>query len=165
MWYNKAIKGTEDTKMTYEEMLTTYSAKSAAHSYIVGFVQNGTIFYIRTGWENLVGMLKRDRAAASKGGMLKWRVKLTSAMKKAAIASGEAVRLGAENLLDTNDKYNKGERFERLITETLTSETWTKDSVPFWMAGDIRVNGEEIQIKFDGAELTNERTLGRLVAA
>ena len=60
------------------------------------------------------------------------------------------------------EKYNKGECFERVITETLTGETWVKDSVPFNVAGDITLNGEQVQIKFDGAELTNERTLMRI---
>ena len=62
------------------------------------------------------------------------------------------------------DKYNKGENFERIITELLTGETWVKDSVPFNVAGDIVVNGENIQIKFDGAEITNERLLKKLTA-
>ena len=61
-------------------------------------------------------------------------------------------------------KYNKGENFERVITELLIGETWVKDSVPFNVAGDIRWNGEEVQIKFDGAELTNEKTLARAMA-
>ena len=32
---------------------------------------------------------------------------------------------------------------------------------PFTKCGDIRVNGVEIQIKFDGATFTNEKTLAR----
>lgn len=31
--------------------------------------------------------------------------------------------------------------------------TWVKDSTPFWVAGDIRLNGVEVQLKYGGARL------------
>ena len=80
------------------------------------------------------------------------------------IHSGKAVRLCSVEELKADAKHNAGENFERIITETLTDELWVKDSVPFWVKGDINVNGEEIQIKLDGAELTNEKTLARAEA-
>ena len=49
------------------------------------------------------------------------------------------------------------------MTERLTDTVWTADSIPFYVQGDINVNGEEIQIKFDTAELTNERCLKNLI--
>ena len=51
--------------------------------------------------------------------------------------------------------------FEKIITETYTAEKWAKDSVPFFKAGDATINGEEVQIKLNGAELTNEKILHR----
>ena len=150
--------------MTREEMISRYTALAAAHKYIVGFVANGNLYY--TTYTGMIAdeLLKLDRASSKKGGMLKIRVRLSAKIKGMLIAADKAVLVGGAELLDTNDKYNKGERFERIITELLTGESWKKDSVPFWKAGDIQLNGEEIQIKLDQAELTNERTLAKAAA-
>ena len=147
--------------MTREEMIARYNALSAAAAYIVGFVFEGMLYYIMSAHIN-PDFLKLDRMSSKRGGWAKIRVKLTAADRKALVACGKATLLGAADLLNTADKYNKGERFERVITETLTGETWVKDSVPFNVAGDITLNGQEVQIKFDGAELTNEKTLRRI---
>lgn len=147
--------------MTREEMIARYNALSAATAYIVGFVFEGMLYYIMSAHIN-PDFLKLDRMSSKRGGWAKIRVKLTAADRKALVACGKATLIGAADLLNTADKYNKGERFERVITETLTGETWVKDSVPFNVAGDITLNGQEVQIKFDGAELTNEKTLRRI---
>ena len=147
--------------MTRNEMIARYNALAVATAYIIGFVLNGMLYYTKS--EHIAdNSLKMDRMSSKRGGWAKIRVKLSSADRKALVACGQAVMIGSANLLDTEDKYNKGERFERIITETLTGETWVKDSIPFNVAGDITLNGEEVQIKFDGAELTNERTLMRM---
>lgn len=147
--------------MTRNEMIARYNALAVATAYIVGFVLNGMLYYTMS--KHIAdSFLKMDRMSSKRGGWAKIRVKLSSADRKALVACGKAIMIGSADLLDTEDKYNKGERFERIITETLTGETWVKDSVPFNVAGDITLNGEEVQIKFDGAELTNERTLMRM---
>lgn len=147
--------------MTRNEMIARYNALAIATAYIVGFIFNGMLYYTMS--EHIAdNFLKFDRMSSKRGGWAKIRVKLSSADRKALVACGQAIMIGSADLLDTEDKYNKGERFERIITETLTGEKWVKDSVPFNVAGDITLNGEEVQIKFDGAELTNERTLMRM---
>ena len=149
--------------MTRNEMINRYNALAVATAYIVGFILNGMLYYTMSA-HIADDFLKFDRMSSKRGGWAKIRVKLTSADRKALVACGKAIMIGSAELLDTDDKYNKGERFERIITETLTSETWVKDSTPFNVAGDITLNGEQVQIKFDGAELTNERTLMRMSA-
>jgi len=37
-----------------------------------------------------------------------------------------------------------------------------KDSVPFYVAGDLKLNEKEIQIKFNGAQIVVETTLEKL---
>lgn len=150
--------------MTLTEMINHYNALTAAHAYIVGFVLNHLLYYVRVDGNLPQEFLKLDRASSKRGGMAKVRVRLSSAIRTALVANGEAVLMGSETLL-TDDRYNKGERFEKVITETLTAETWVKDSVPFNVAGDIELNGVQIQIKLDNAELTNEKILGRLLTA
>lgn len=150
--------------MTREEMIKAYTEMAAAHKYLVGFEYENRLWYVMEAGMIRDDMLKGDRAAQSKGGMLKVRVRLNAKLKAMLVHTGKAILLGAADLLNTNDKYNRGERFERLVTEQLAGETWVKDSIPFNVAGDIRLNGEEIQVKFDGAELTNEKTLARAMA-
>lgn len=146
--------------MTREEMIRTYAELAAAHKYIVGWEEAGKLYY--TVYSGMIAddLLKLDRASSKKGGMQKIRVRLSAKVKAILKATGKAIQCGEASEL-TAGKYNKGENFERVITEKLTGKAWTKDNIPFNVAGDIRWNGEEIQIKFDGAELTNEKTLAR----
>ena len=60
-------------------------------------------------------------------------------------------------------KYNRGEVFEKLVTEHFGQE-WVKDNVPFTEAGDIEVNGKAYQIKYDRATFCNEKSLANLAA-
>ena len=60
-----------------------------------------------------------------------------------------------------NSKYNKGEIFEKLMTEHY-GQTWVKDSVPFTKDGDLTVDGVAYQIKYESATFTNEKTLMNL---
>jgi hypothetical protein len=146
--------------MTMTEMMNAYNARSASHTYALGFVEAHNLYAVKLNFEELSRFFKLDRASTKKGGFAKIRIKLTA--KDRAELSATAELIGAEDLLSKDAKHNKGENFERELTERWTSETWEKDSVPFWVAGDLRVDGVEIQVKLDGAELTNERTLGRL---
>ena len=146
--------------MTMNEMTIAYARKTAAHKYALGFVFNGNLYVVVLSFAELSRYFKLDRASSKRGGFAKIRIKLTA--KDRAELSATAELIGAEDLLMKDAKHNKGENFERELTERWTAETWVKDSVPFWMAGDIRVNGEEIQIKLDGAELTNEKILTRI---
>ena len=150
--------------MNRNEMISRYNALSAATAYLIGFIWNGIVYYTISA-HIADDFLKLDRMSSKRGGWAKIRVKLNAAARKELVTSGTAKPIGiAADLLNSNDKYNKGERFEKLVTEKLTSETWVKDSVPFNVAGDIVLNGEQVQIKFDGAELTNEKILMRIAA-
>jgi len=146
--------------MTMNEMTIAYARKTAAHKYALGFIYNGRLYVVVLSFAELSRFFKLDRASSKRGGFAKIRIKLSS--KDRAELSLTAECLGAESLLTKDPAHNKGENFERELTERWTAEAWVKDSVPFWVAGDIRVNGEEIQVKLDGAELTNERTLARI---
>ena len=146
--------------MTMTEMMNRYHALSAASVYALGFVHNGQLFASKLDFEKLSRYFKLDRASSKRGGFAKIRIKLTA--KDRAELSATAELIGAEDLLLKDTAHNKGENFERELTERWTTEAWVKDSVPFWVAGDIRVDGTEIQIKLDGAELTNEKLLSRL---
>lgn len=148
--------------MTMQEMVTIYNIHSASHKYIVGFVRGGKVYYVTVSFEKLAEMLKACKASSKRGGFNKVRVYVSAKTQKAMIENGEAIEVATMQDL-VSKKYNKGEMFEKVITETLTSDTWEKDSLPFYEGGDITVNGENIQIKLNGAELTNERCLENML--
>ena len=148
--------------MTMTEMMTRYDAHAGAHTYALGFTYGGALYAQKLSFAELSRFFKLDRASSKRGGFAKIRIKLTA--KDRAELSATAELIGAEDLLMKDAAHNKGENFERELTERWAHETWVKDSVPFWVAGDIRVDGVEIQVKLDGAELTNERILGKLGA-
>lgn len=53
---------------------------------------------------------------------------------------------------------NRGKAFEKLVTEHF-KQTWEDDHIPFWEAGDIEINGQAYQIKYDRCNFTNEAQL------
>ena len=146
--------------MTMTEMMNAYNARSASHTYALGFVCGGKLYAQKLSFAELTAFAKLDRASSKRGGFAKIRIKLTA--KDRAELSATAELIGAEDLLTKDSAHNKGENFERELTERWTAEEWVKDSIPFWMAGDITVNGEQVQVKLDGAELTNEKILSRI---
>ena len=140
-------------------MTETYNKNSAAHTYYFGFVLAG-LLYVVAGmtFTELSAYFKMDRASTAKGGFNKIRIRATAADLAALLPV--ATLLGDADLLN-DPHWNKGEMFEKIITETYTAEQWVKDSVPFFKAGDAEINGEQVQIKLNGAELTNEKILTR----
>lgn len=140
-------------------MKETYHKNSAASEYWFGFVVAGML-YVMTGmtFEELAAFFKMDRASTAKGGFAKIRIKARAAELKALAA--KAILIGSENLL-MDEHWNKGEMLEKIITERFAGREWVKDSVPFFVAGDVEINGKQVQIKLNGAELTNEKILKR----
>lgn len=139
------------------EMLTNYEKFNKAEKYIIGFAYKGLI-YAETVDKLNPEMITLETASKNQGVSLRFRPK--TAHKAEIIA--KAICLGAVDML-INDKYNKGEMFEKLITEKYGQE-WHKDTVPFHKAGDININGIEIQIKFEKAALCTSKTLEKLLA-
>ena len=138
-------------------LIAAYIAVTAAHEYWFGFTLNHKV-YVVTGmtFADLRPFLKIEKAAASKGGHSKIRIK--ARVKELAELLPRATLLGDETIL-ADEKWNTGIKFEKVVTERIAHQTWERDSVPFWIAGDIALDGKQIQVKFNGAELTNEKTI------
>lgn len=142
--------------MTKATMIKTYRKYSAADSYILGFTYAHNLYMIEV-TEIMPRFLSVEEASRNQGENLRLRLKKAyreQLLKKGAICLGSADCLNAE-------KYNKGEIFEKLVTEHY-GQTWKKDNCPFWVQGDINVDGKEIQIKLDSATLMNTKQLRRL---
>lgn len=140
-------------------LIAAYIALTAAHEYWFGFTLNHKV-YVVTGmtFADLRPFLKIEKAAASKGGHSKIRIK--ARVGELAELLPRATLLGDEEIL-TDEKWNTGIKFEQIVTEQIAGQEWVRDSVPFWIAGDLALNGKQIQVKFNGAELTNEKTIRR----
>jgi len=149
--------------MTHAEIIKGYQATTAAHTYALGFKFEQALYVTKLTFEQLSAFFKNDRASSAKGGFLKIRIKLTAAQRKALAATAESLG-NWDELIEMKDGWNRGEHFERVLTERWTGETWVKDSKPYYECGDIRVAGVEIQVKLDGAELSNEKVIGRRLA-
>lgn len=144
--------------MTKTEMMNTYHNINGATAYIFGYVDNGVVYMTQ-----IIDHFAEELTTyeqASRGAGMGIRLRIRKAHKVALHMASVAVGTTKDFL---NTKYNKGEVFEKLVTEYYGQE-WHKDNTPFTECGDININGVEVQIKFDGATFTNERTLTNLLA-
>lgn len=144
---------------TKRTMIKHYRTHSAADSYILGFVENKNLYMVEVA-EIMPRFLSVEQASRNQGENLRLRIKKN--LKK-QLMKRNPICLGSADLLNA-DKYNKGEIFEKLVTEFF-GQTWVKDTVPFWVQGDIEVDGRQIQIKLDSATLMNTKQIAKFKRA
>lgn len=144
--------------MTKQTMIRNYRKYSVADSYIIGFVANGMVYFTEVK-EIAPRFLNVEQASRNQGFNLRFRMKAEYRNRLAK----KAICLGSKDIL-TESKYNKGEIFEKYITEFF-GQVWTKDTVPFYEDGDITVDGRKIQIKLDSATLCNTKQIAKLKRA
>ena len=142
--------------MTKATMIKNYRKFSAADSYIIGFIFDKMLYFVEME-EIMPRYLNVEEASRNQGDNLRLRLKKAH---KASLMKKSPICLGSADLL-TESKYNKGEIFEKLVTEYY-GQTWEKDTVPFWVQGDINLGGKEVQIKFDSATLMNTKQIKKL---
>ena len=147
-----------------EKMVRFYNSKAGAHTYIWGFAYNGNVWMVRTGNSELMSALKLDKASRGAGYAL--RFKPSKSLKVWLLSKGAEILCSEKffNELLASTKYNRGEIFEKLVTEHF-GQVWTKDNIPFTEQGDINVDGIEIQIKFEKATFINEAQIERMERA
>ena len=141
--------------MTKRTMINNYRKYSMADSYIIGFISQGMLYFTEAK-EIAPRFLNVEQASRNQGFNLRLRMKADYRNRLAK----KSTCLGSADLLIA-DKYNKGEIFEKIITEYF-GQTWVKDTVPFYEDGDITVNGAKIQIKLDSATLCNTKQLAKI---
>lgn len=142
----------------FRKMVEFYNNNAFTHNYIFGFRFDGNIWLVKVTSEILETVLKLDKASRGAGYAL--RFKPNKSIKSYMLSRGAEV-LCSEQLFDdlcNNSKYNKGEIFEKLVTE-INGQTWEKDNVPFTDDGDLTVDGIAYQIKFEKASFINEKQM------
>lgn len=145
--------------MTKETMIRNYRRFSAADAYIIGFEHKHTVYAVMVN-EIMPRYMKVERESSKKGGKRKLQLRLCNKYKEQLIRKG-AVALGDDSIL--KGEYNKGVEFERLIYALNNQEFRGKENTGFWVEGDIEIDGQQVQIKLNGAQIVVENTLERLM--
>lgn len=144
--------------MNKQTMIRNYRKFSAAEAYALGFVYDHKL-YVAYVDEIAPRYMRVEHESSKKGGKQKLQLRLTKPYMAQLMRKG-AECLGGEELLIGD--YNKGVEFERLISERNGIEYRGKDSVGFWVAGDVEINGKQVQVKMNGAQIVVENTLENL---
>lgn len=144
----------------HEALINFYNETSFTHNYIFGFTYKGNVYAVEATSEVLPFITMVDKA--SRGAGLALRFKPNTSIKLMLMNKGAKVICSTEyfNEVHASDKYNKGEVFEKMVTES-KGQTWTKDNVPYTEDGDITVDGIAYQIKFEKATFINEAQMMR----
>lgn len=150
------------TNLTIKEMLwTRYNALAYAHDYILGFTFKGVVYAITVDSNVCSKVLKLDKASRGAGYALRFKPNTSEKIFLLGLGATAICSVEYFNALVSESKYNRGEIFEKLVTEN-AGQVWEKDNVPFTEAGDIEIDNVAYQIKFEKATYTNEKSLARL---
>lgn len=147
----------------FRTLIRKYDHLSYTHNYMFGFADHGTVWCALATSDLLPFVCTLDHASRGQGCALRFKPTLG---QKELLKTCETFAVCSEtyfNDLFASTKYNRGEIFEKLVTEHF-GQIWIKDHVPFTEAGDIEVNGTAYQIKYEKATFTNEKTLQNLGA-
>jgi len=144
-------------------MIDRYNALAYTHEYIFGFCFGGNVYMAYANASVLPAILCVDKASRGQGMALRF---CPNKDIKTALMAGAELICSKEYFEDmlANSKYNKGELFEKLVTEAL-GQVWHKDNVPFTEDGDVTANGIAYQVKFEKSTFTNEKILAKLERA
>lgn len=144
-----------------DEMLPMYESTTAADFVDYGFSIGTKVYRIimkaLPAW-----LVTMDKESASHGGAEKIRLNPTEINKRKLLAMG-AHYIGEYIDIIGNGK-NEGVNYEKYITEKAGQE-WKKDSIPYYIDGDITIDGVKYQIKFNRASLANIETIKKAIEA
>ena len=144
----------------FKNLIDCYNAVAFTHHYIWGFKYRKMVYMATTDSTIMPYICCLDKASRGAGYALRF---CPNAQQKLFLMTSAQVLCSAKffNEQVANSKYNKGEIFEKLVTEKF-GQVWEKDNIPFTEAGDIEVNGTAYQIKFQKATFCNEKSLASL---
>ena len=145
--------------MKKENAIRYYRKFSGADAYILGFVYKHDLYCITVD-EIMPRFMRIEKSSSKKGGHEKLQLRLNNKHMEQLIRKG-AEKIGTEDDLLEIPK-NKGVSFERMVYRMNNQKPREKDSVRFDKGDDININGIEYQIKLNGAQIVEFRTLKKL---
>ena len=130
--------------------------------YIVGTHVRGMVYVHVLDNFHFVEMSYVDTGSRGSGYCLKYR-QTKKAVDTLNARATYTFPLCTEDLLEETAKAygkkpNRGKAFEKLVTEYF-GQTWEDDHIPFWEDGDITLNGQAYQIKYDRCNFCNEKQM------
>lgn len=146
----------------FEMLLNIYNSNAYTNKYIIGFPYKGVVYFGFINAEQFDRFLILDKASKNQGYTIRFMPR--NEQKLALLTLANMQPLMSEKYFEecvADSKYNRGELFEKAITEKFGQE-WVKDNVPFNVAGDIEIDGVPYQIKYAKAMLTTEKTLMKI---
>ena len=144
----------------FATMINRYNEVAFTHNYIWGFTYKHNVYMAITTSEVMPLVCKLDKASRGAGYAI--RFKPNTAQKLFLLKNSEiicSVKYFEE--LTAESKYNRGEIFEKIITEK-AGQIWEKDNLKFTEAPDVEIDGIGYQVKFEKATFTNEKSLSSL---
>lgn len=144
----------------FKTMIDRYNSHAYTDQYIWGFEYKKNIYMAFTDHSYMPLLCKLDRASGNGGYSLRY---CPTVEQKLALMPNATLICSAKYFNDevNNSIYNKGEIFEKIVTEYF-GQTWEKDRIPFTQDGDITIDGIAYQIKYQKATFCNERSLANL---
>lgn len=138
-------------------LINRYNKASYTHQYIFGFTFMGNVYMAYSHADMLSALLILDKASRGAGYSIRFK---PNKGQKAVLLPNAEILCSVEFFEDmvANSKYNRGEIFEKLVTEKF-GQVWVKDNVPFTDDGDVTYKGVAYQIKFEKATFANEKSL------
>lgn len=142
----------------FHNLINRYNKISYTHNYIFGFTYKGNVYACFETSAILPYILKLDKASRGAGYAI--RFKPDTAQKLLLLKKSEVIcSVKFFEDMTANSIYNRGEIFEKLITEAWAGIEWEKDHFTFVEAPDVEIDGIGYQIKFEKATFTNEKSL------
>ncbi len=137
-------------------MTEFYKSTAYTHYYIFGYAYKKTVYMTITTDEILNEIISLDKAGHNEGVAIKFKPNNAQKLMLMSINSEPICTEEYLEHLTRNSKYNRGEIFEKIITEKF-GQTWTKDNIPYTEDGDITINGIAYQIKYQKATFLTEK--------
>ena len=142
-----------------QKMLTLYHKYSKADKYIIGFIYNDKVYYVI---QDMIDE-KNIRISKTSAGVRCLRLYINSA-NRTTLAHNAYYLCTTKHFNKVNTQINNfGFTFEKIVFSKFNRKWQKRDSTPFYKSGDILYKKVSYQIKFQGATLTNEDTLHKLV--
>ena len=149
-----------------DKYIELYEQASKAKTYIRGFEYCGKIYYYFTDLKSLEYRVRATRVSSRHGKDDDRNLRLykmsTSEKKQAIYELGAQVVCSLEffQQVSKEKRFNRGETFEQVIRMHFDLENMKRgDKRGFWECGDIELNGEQIQVKYDDASLSAYKTI------
>ena len=142
-----------------DRMRKEYEHFTAAEGYAIGFHIGEDVYCAMI--DRIPRRYTKIQKECSRIGGYGLYIDVKNKKKKAELMK-KAFKIGTLKDIEPTPQYNRGVMFERLVYIAFGQEPRPKDSVKFYQAGDITIDGKEIQIKYEHARICYEKTLRKL---